>query len=490
MNAHLMLSLLGETELEQSVIAKVHGMLKSFDLFAFVLHDKIEHRQFDLKFEEIYHDLHRETNKHVLFFSFVNPKVGWDDYLKNTAYFSELLSTDFYKFLSVMETYFSHDSVCSVNQIARALRIDSEQLPVIILTQDFSLQSFKVIETNENIFVSQFKAIEKAVKDFEVERHHYSNEQGQERLFKDIDKYLALLKSDSLDYNSEVVGFSVANALQPLFRIIRMIWDCPFEQLSHVDKQKIIEIFESMRIDLERMKVLFLKSEEENIINEYEQMCKQLSDCLALVDKPVQQIVPEEFADVSRFMERNSHEWFISGLRISKYLETGINRNTNKNTIDYSPAAICIGKSFENEINLSIYQWLRKIAGVNLPDYYDKPQPNLGVEETQFQLPYGNTYQINVNRSSKNNQKLIYPGLGTIYHFVKDDYCPDQFTENDWRSFLQEWETIFRVRNQAAHTKTVNKSEFNKLVRSFERIIVPRLYSQIVAMKKTLRGET
>lgn len=72
---------------------------------------------------------------------------------------------------------------------------------------------------------------------------------------------------------------------------------------------------------------------------------------------------------------------------------------------DWSPAAICVGKAFESEINSSVIQAVRSDLGVRLPQCYRKYQPGL--------VAYVDTPQrihLNVKRNGSWSAPMLGPG--------------------------------------------------------------------------------
>lgn len=144
---------------------------------------------------------------------------------------------------------------------------------------------------------------------------------------------------------------------------------------------------------------------------------------------------------------------------------------------DTAPITVALGKMFENEINLSIVQHIRRFLHIPMPDYYCKlfPEGNYMIGKTDFNrgkeqwLPpeCGSTRQVVFYKNNNNNNPDIWNNMCIKYETLLQDR--DSLTHNN---VCENWLEIYRSRNDAAHPNENGHSQENldKMKRALQNL--------------------
>jgi hypothetical protein len=128
---------------------------------------------------------------------------------------------------------------------------------------------------------------------------------------------------------------------------------------------------------------------------------------------------------------------------------------------DYSPLAINLAKSFENEIVLSYYNWLRKVKGVPMPEYYGKLLKGKEVKYDRYDL----------NRNIKGELVPLELGSAVLClkkHFEENNILPEHHNIEDFTGsddyMLKIYFEINNIRNTICHPKNIfTKADLKEL---------------------------
>ena len=119
---------------DRPIIKETKKILDRFKLFGLILHDPISHSEFQSTLRHSFERLDFLTGRDFLFFALTDPPKNWIERNERRDYFG-IWETD--KLLSPMNSYKTSDESISTYSIAQALNIDFDDLPVIILTNNF-----------------------------------------------------------------------------------------------------------------------------------------------------------------------------------------------------------------------------------------------------------------------------------------------------------------------------------------------------------------
>ena len=167
------------------------------------------------------------------------------------------------------------------------------------------------------------------------------------------------------------------------------------------------------------------------------------------------------------------------------------------NELDYSAFILYLAKIVENELNLSICQMLRQSMGIAMPRYYNRycnetdptwiPTENQDVALNKYvYLPSGT------------RRVLEGVALGNLLHAYKTAIGEEPSHHRHWHvpyprklaimpdSFLPLWEKLAKVRNDAAHSRSVDEYMYRKTENFFE-VFQRSFISILYEIKKNLR---
>jgi len=151
---------------------------------------------------------------------------------------------------------------------------------------------------------------------------------------------------------------------------------------------------------------------------------------------------------------------------------------------DFSPVAINLAKSFENEIILSYYNWLRKVKGVPMPEYYGRLLKGKEVKYDRYDL----------NRNIKG--ELIPLELGSSVlclkkYFEENNILPEYHNIEDFNGsgeyMLKIYFEINNIRNSICHPKNIfTKTDLIELENKISSIYNGPLGLKIRDLKNSL----
>jgi hypothetical protein len=148
---------------------------------------------------------------------------------------------------------------------------------------------------------------------------------------------------------------------------------------------------------------------------------------------------------------------------------------------DFSPLMICVAKAFESEINASLVQWYRERLGVEMPRYFKLHAPNVTALAGEGQP---------VDFNAKRRQDEWHPpSLGQSLwagtrHFTEQ---PSELTPEQFAHLAEIWGHILPLRNRAAHSGSLDRSEFLFGAELWMKLKQERLLSKLLDLKLRLR---
>lgn len=176
-----------------------------------------------------------------------------------------------------------------------------------------------------------------------------------------------------------------------------------------------------------------------------------------------------------------------------------IEHESQPDELDYSAFILYLVKIVETELNLSICQMLRQSMGIAMPRYYNR----YCYETDRACIPTANQ-DVPLNRyifqPSDRRKVLEGVALGNLLHAYKTAIGEETSRNSNWHvpnpenleimpfEFLSLWEDLIKVRNDAAHSRSVDRDLYGKteyLYRVFQEAFISILYM----IKKNLRSE-
>lgn len=446
---------------DEQVVIETKRILNRFKLFGLILFDPVNHNDFNTIFTNTFERLDFLTGQDFLFFGLTDPPKNWL-HRNNRDYFG-IWEVD--KLLSPANAYVTDNESISAYTIAQKLGIDYDDLPVIILTNNFRFNQYSVIKTcayhlehqltEIGYFCAQKREFFNLSRDPEFNglinridlcggRQHINNEESLARILSDFLAFLVANNRNSQDYKK---------AEKQIENVLKM-YLLEKEKYAEIENNLIIdnEHIYSNKIDKVELSILGCLSnliqnqKEENII-EIDGRCENESK---IIIKTFNKVLPH-FEPLRR---QYSTDTYYEG------------------TFDYSFLIIGLCKIFEIEISLSIVHWIRNKLNIEMPEYFKK----LKKDNNRYMLtpaPYlvQNPRPIDFNKG--NRDKWITPGIGeseliTKTLHAKNENPPDITNLN---FLFEHWSTIAQYRNRAAHTETLTQNDFNIVFNAFKNLI-------------------
>ena len=167
--------------------------------------------------------------------------------------------------------------------------------------------------------------------------------------------------------------------------------------------------------------------------------------------------------------------------------------------LDYSAFILYLVKIVETELNLSICQMLRQSMGIAMPRYYNR----YCYETDRACIPTANQ-DVPLNRYifQPSDRKKVLEGvaLGNLLHAYKTAIGEETSRNFNWHVpnpenlekmpyvFLSLWENLIKVRNDAAHSRSVDRDLYGK-TEDFFGVFQKSFISRLYMIKENLRSE-
>jgi hypothetical protein len=256
---------------------------------------------------------------------------------------------------------------------------------VIILTQDLGDSGFTWVQTQPDQFVwgggviQQLERLGQIANDLAVGRRSYNLEAIRSSL-------------DATACDQVRLGTSLAEAV------------CQGTALAtnRRDMRRMAALLEDVRIKIGAI----TEKHAGDLPAEVEQQLMDLEVTLAYALRATHGNVTSHRATNPAALEPLSQElltlaWDVLDLVVSR----------QGNVVDLSPVVMCVGKALETELNCSIVQWARAIAGVDMPEFFGKSLPKAR-QRPIIDLEAG--YRVDLSARGRNPDSSVanLPALG------------------------------------------------------------------------------
>lgn len=465
------------------IMEETKRILNRYKLFGLILHDSKTHKEFHNTLRISFERLDFLTGRDFLFFALTDPPKSWIEQNESRDYFGIWEEE---KLLSPMNSYETKDESISTYSFAQALNIDYDDLPVIILTNNFQFNQFRVIKTCSIHLESQMTEI-----------GYFSSQKEKDfNLITDSDFNTMIKKIDRCGDNYQISNEeSLAKTLSDFLAFVisenrnSHDWRTAEIQINNVIT-KFIENKHLRRDPIRRDSTRF------------EQLNLFLLGCLSNLSQPPRsteiyiddrceiesKIILKTFNKVFSFFEplndERQHFQHIANRenRIHNhrfYLDEGL---------DYSPLIISLCKIFEIEINLSLVHWFRKYLSIEMPRYFKRhKEDNQDYIITPSETIVDNPRPINFNKG--HGKKWIAPGIGeselVTKTFFKEKNLPIEIT--NYEELLRYWAILRKYRNKASHIENLRTKDFDFVLSSFNNITNNGFLKQMNDLKWSLK---
>jgi hypothetical protein len=142
---------------------------------------------------------------------------------------------------------------------------------------------------------------------------------------------------------------------------------------------------------------------------------------------------------------------------------------------------ICLTRLFENEIRLSVTQWLRKELGITMPKFFNRYQPGKkAIYEVQLpgQL---NPKRVNFNKSNEWLQWQPPPIGQTYYSFEQKnpDNILDALNRGDISILKPKWNEIVKLRNRCVHAEHLDKNYALNIIDALNKLADSKIFDKL-----------
>jgi len=443
---------------------EVAELFDAFTVVAFVLHDPSVHTDFDQYLGQVFEQIDRQTGSDLLIFALTRPSTEWLTYARGKRPYHRRLD----EALDAMRDSTQLGSL-GVHALATRLGIPTSSLPVIILTQDLSDSGFTWVQTQPDQFVlgggvcQQLERLGQIANDLAVGRRSYDLEAIRSAL--DVPACGQVRLDTSL---AEAVCQAIAPAT------------------NRRDMQRMKSLLNDVRVKISAI----TKQHSGELPPEVEQRLMDLEVTLAYALRATQGHGDSNRAATPAALEPLSQElltlaWDVLDLVVSR----------QDNLVDLSPVVMCVGKALETELNHSIVQWARAIAGVDMPEFFGKALPKAR-QRPVIELDAG--YRVDLSARGRNPDSSIanLPAvIGVcigLLAWAKRQCANDGSGMQDAAAIagLEEWiDDLRKLRNKAAHPDRVTESVGrDALARATDDTVV-QYWQALVRMKQALRGD-
>lgn len=441
--------------------------LEDYSVFAFVLYDPLEHKEFKEFFENQFKNFHYATGEHLVFFGLVD----------SPEKYSLMGQKPFYEDVrELIDSYESQEhSSYTAFALANNLRLTSDMLPAIIVTHDTRLRSFQWYKTCPDKMELQMGRLARIAQELSL-----LNRQTKMGLVDKQEALFELLKDQDLDLcngsGEEKLNETIARALSDILSFAMDHCTDLCSPITELSKEQRKQSYRKAIYTLTFLKSKLQISEKDTsdyyrYIDLIEELSIKIGTFLALLQKQKNSLSPFN----SGLIENDSLHLLQTGLDVQSFLQ---NKHTNT---DYSASAICFAKMFEQEINYSFVHWIRNQININLPEFFNKKQPGKAAI-------YNN---IDFNKGIRG--KWQAPELGRSKYIARNNIKTSEWTAMGIQNpslFLNRWEIIHTIRNRAAHTEKISLSDVNEIKDSLFSLANDKIFTQLAYLKNRYNGRS
>lgn len=465
---------------------KLHKF-RSFKLYGIILHDPVNHHKFHSKLGKEFELMDRLTGQDFLFMGLTDLPHEW---VEDRQYYSEYKEIFAPNYRGIQE-FKSEDPAITAFALAKALNIDYDDMPCILLTDDLRKNRFHVIRTSGNSLVEQL-----------VKIGDYCSRTERPALMNSLRLYHS---NDYPPHLQQKLWDRHGHDKDPaFFKLLKDIDLCNGSSLSRIESglaEILSGILSTLAIHRNALgESIMAEDHLKSFLKEY--TAKKPSDS----EQPDIEILENRLLALAGLLANlgeNQNNDF--GLTLHAQCENEshiIIRTFNKvapaystlsgtllNNLDYSPLLICLGKVFEKELNLSVVHWVRNLLGLEMPDFFNKrkitDQLYLFSPSTEI---VKNPEPVDFNGGFE--EKWRPPFIGASEYIFKtlllENKVPEEISEP--AEFLKYWRKLRLFRNQAAHPEIISQEEFNEALQTFQLLNNSGKFAEMNSIKAKLKG--
>jgi hypothetical protein len=464
--------------------------LRPFKLFAFIVHDPQVDVDFDKFLQNHFDRLDYVTGSKLLFFALVRPRLSWSERAINRGYYRNFLNWQ------PVESS-SSDSSSSAISFAASLNIPVESLPCLIITDNLQSQRMIWFKTSKECLEEQMTSL------------GYMADRTQNPMLPDSvqNEQLDLCASSGREELADNLAQTLSDVLSVLAAKARPYRDYSAQSRAHQAVEKSLSAIRNWKLNVgESTSAEVEDSNDQGLVS----LClKSLglfslgvsrpeTDDIAVFDRiRTMESRVEDFSATPSLGDLRSEFPSIDGSLLESESKQILETAKRVHSLffdypaqlnDFTPLVICLAKLFEREVNLSVVHWIRRELGIELPRFFDKPQPHF-LARLLPDVP--NPREIDFNRAGAAGTRWIAPSLGESgigARTIGRNKLPDGLTVNTWNTLMIEWRQIAKRRNEAAHEMRVNLNAASDVYRSLRIVGHSKLFNEMYRLKCLYRG--
>lgn len=482
---------------DSAIKEETDKILAPYKIFVLVLHDPRAHITFHERFSELFEKLDYLTGRNLLFMGIARPSYDWFNKKQERDYFG-IWEKD--QLLRSFHEIKNQDNSIACYSIAKALDIDYDDLPVLIVTTSLYSSSFAVLKTNE-------KTIEKQLSEL-----GYFASSSDEKIitpespeFKDLIRNIDLLNQSEFRNNKEPLASTLADSLSFTIGVnSHFSRDATNHSRNVLIKQKneLRNLETPGEAEKLKLKILTNLANRENNANsnnhldKYELSSKRVNYSKDMLFSPATRNVDSAY-DILNLLTttyanvENESRIILNttSLVYKLYMD-----QINEKRFDYSPLVLGLSKFFEIEINLSAVHWIRKYLNIELPAYFKKHKPSFNDAKLAPDISLVRKGDIpqSINFNLGKNNKWQAPGIGQSELIIRTLYMRkalvESFSETEETALINAWTAIRELRNAAGHTQIMSKEDFKKTAGCMGDLINTGNLNKIITLKEKYRG--
>jgi hypothetical protein len=346
--------------------------------------------------------------------------------------------------------------------LANSLGIPSDELPCIVVSNDFTLDQFRWFKTSTDKLENDLTELGYlAARGAHLQSINLSGaETGQ------VELSLAKTLSD-------VLSFIIPEGTGAIS-----------ERARNQARDAILALYSRLR----QLKT-DVSDRSEQLSEELEQLCERIVAFIAQTSEAVTSPIDVILTLAREWLEPESIQILLTAGKVMQMLLGGRQERLVSEPFydrhDYTPAVICLAKVFEREANLSIVHWARQESGIELPRYFNIPQKGANAV---VKTPK----EVNLNMENRRLRgRWLPPGIGESLRACKklgETKLPTSWDRSSWARLLVVWDEIAFTRNEAAHTDVVGPGALASVKARLDEIADNGFLERFYRMKQQYRG--
>jgi hypothetical protein len=451
--------------------------VKAFRLFAFILHDPNRHRLFHGELSRSFDTLDYATGQRFLFLALVDPPKEGFSHFSRGGRFAGFPDTEVGSSLRDPDNALqSNNPSMTAFSLAETLGIPYTHLPCIVVTRSF-----------ENKVFHYFTVSPEGLKDRLFHLGYLA-----ERVIPDTREPDAFWRMEGHgDIHKVRLRKSLASALaEPLSFIAggggTRGRDNPVER--EIANRKIGRVVEGYYKKLSGMKDGDVQVEETRL--SFARNVALFADQTELQEERGGEL---DLTQLRTVFEPESFQQVGVGNACAKAIESGKFRDIYpgelKNAMDYGPPVLYFAKAFENEVNLSMVHWARKVKGVRLPEFFNRIQPGLSTATVQANPRDPRTIDLNNGKRGGGWRPLELGTALVACETILASHSPPHIHGDDADFLFRRWRDIRNIRNSSSHDPGfLPYRSFSVVEGAFEQLMKKGVFFRLHQMKEEFRG--